>query len=117
MSHWIDEFHADVEALRLDAVLERMTPDVQVAVGNNPVMQGRDAVRQGLGGLFSAVDGIRHTTMHTAEAGPLTFREMKVDYLRKDGRTVSVPVVSVFERRGPQVSALRIHLDIAPLFA
>lgn len=117
MTHWIDEFHADVEALRLDAVLDRMTADVEVAVGNNPVMKGHDAVRQGLGGLFSAIDGIRHTTLNTAETGPLTFREMKVDYLRKDGRTVSVPVVSVFERRGAQVSALRIHLDIAPLFA
>jgi len=117
MTHWIDEFHADVEALRLDAVLDRMTADVEVAVGNNPVMKGRDAVRQGLRGLFSTIDGIRHTTLNTAENGALAFHEMKVDYLRKDGRTVSVPVVSVFERRGGQVSALRIHLDIAPLFS
>lgn len=117
MKHWIDEFHADVEALRLDAVLERMTTDVEVVVGNNPTMKGREAVRQGLGGLFSAIDGIRHSTLNALESGPLTFREMSVDYLRKDGRTVTVPVTSVFERRGSQVSALRIYLDIAPVFA
>lgn len=117
MSDWIDDFHADVEALRLDAVLERMTADVRVAVGNNPVMAGREAVGQGLGGLFSALNGMRHTVVHSAESGGLSFREMRVEYQRKDGRSVTVPVVGVFERRGAQVSSLRLYLDIAPVFS
>ena len=43
--------------------------------------------------------------------------ETQVDYLRKDGRTVTVPVVTVLEREGRLVRALRIYLDVSPVYA
>lgn len=47
----------------------------------------------------------------------MTFIEAKVSYRRKDGRQVTVPVVSVLERKDNLVSSLRIYLDVAPVYA
>ena len=55
--------------------------------------------------------------MNVAETQGLTFLEAKVDYLRKDGKKVTVPVVTVLERKGELVRSLRIYFDIAPVYA
>ena len=51
------------------------------------------------------------------EGQGLTFLEAKVDYRRKDGQQVTVPVVTVLERKGELVSSLRIYFDVAPVYA
>ena len=43
--------------------------------------------------------------------------EANVEYLRKDGKSVTVPVVTVLERSGELVKSLRIYLDLAPVYA
>ena len=55
--------------------------------------------------------------MNVVEGNGLTFLEAKVDYRRKDGRQVTVPVVTVLERKGELVSSLRIYFDVAPVYA
>ncbi len=117
MEQWIQDFHDHVEAKRLDQVLESFSPDVEVAVGNNPVMRGRAAAKDGLGGLFQAIAGMKHHYVHVATSGSRTFLEMKVDYQRHDGKTVTVPAVTVIERSGSAIRSLHIYLDIGPVFA
>ena len=55
--------------------------------------------------------------MNVVESNGLTFLEAKVDYLRKDGKTVTIPVVTVLERNGDLVKSLRIYFDVAPVYA
>jgi hypothetical protein len=42
--------------------------------------------------------------------------EANVEYRRKDGKSVSIPVVTVLERRGDLVKSLRIYFDVAPVY-
>ena len=44
-------------------------------------------------------------------------RQANVEYLRKDGKTVTIPAVTVLERSDNLVKSLRIYFDVAPVYA
>ena len=117
MKHWFSDMYASVDAMRLDDFVACLTQDVEVVVGNNPAMQGRQAVKEGIGYFFSTINGMKHNFVNVVEGQGLTFLETKVDYQRKDGRQVTVPVVTVLERNGELVKSLRIYFDVAPVYA
>ena len=117
MTHWFSDLYANVDAMRLDAFVAGLTTDVEVVVGNNPAMNGRQAVQDGIGHFWSTIQGLKHNFINVVEGQGLTVLELKVDYLRKDGRQVTIPVVSVLERQGELVKSLRIYFDVAPVYA
>ena len=117
MEHWFSGLYASIDAMRLEEFAAGLTPDVKVVVGNNPAMNGREAARQGIGYFFSTIDGIKHHLVNVAEINGVTFLEANVEYLRKDGKTVTVPAVTVLERSENLVKSLRIYVDVAPVYA
>jgi limonene-1,2-epoxide hydrolase len=117
MKHWFSDLYASVDAMLLDDFIAGLSPDVEVVVGNNPAMKGRQAVKEGIGHFWSTIAGLKHRFVNVVEDQGLTFLEAKVDYRRKDGREVTVPVVTVLERKGELVSSLRIYFDVAPVYA
>jgi len=117
MKHWFSDWYASIDAMRLDEFAAGLAPDVKVVVGNNPVMNGRQAVKEGIGHFFSTINGIKHHLVNVAESNGLTFLEANVEYLRKDGKTVTIPAVTVLERNGDLVKSLRIYFDVAPVYA
>ena len=117
MKPWYSDLYANIDAMQLDAFIAGLAPDVEVVVGNNPAMRGRQAVKDGIGSFWSTIGGLKHNFVNVVEDRGLTVLEAKVDYLRKDGRQVTVPVVSVLERAGELVKSLRIYFDVAPVYA
>jgi ketosteroid isomerase-like protein len=117
MKYWFSDMYADIDAMRLDAFAAALAPDIKVVVGNNPVMSGRQAVKEGIGYFFSTIKGLKHHLVNVAESNGLTFLEANVEYLRKDGKTVTIPAVTVLERSGELVNSLRIYFDVAPVYA
>jgi hypothetical protein len=116
MTHWFSNLYDSIDAMRLDEFAAGLTPDVEVVVGNHPAMSGRHAAKEGIGYFFSTIQGLRHHFVNVVESQGLTFLEVKVDYLRKDGRQVTIPAVTVLERRGELVKSLRIYFDVAPVY-
>jgi ketosteroid isomerase-like protein len=117
MKYWFSDLYANVDAMRLEEFAAGLAPDVEVVVGNNPPMKGRQAAKEGIGHFFSTIQGLKHNVINVVEGEGLTILESKVDYLRKDGREVTVPVVTVLERKGDLVKSLRIYFDVAPVYA
>lgn len=117
MKQWFSDLYSSIDAMRLEEFAAGLTPDVEVVVGNNPPMRGRQAVKEGIGHFWSSIGGLKHNFVNVAESQGLTFLEARVDYLRKDGKKVTVPVVTVLERKGELVRSLRIYFDIAPVYA
>lgn len=115
--HWFADLYASIDAMNLDAFAAGLTPDAEVIVGNNPPMSGRQAAKEGIGGFFSTIAGIRHNVTKVVESGGVTVMEARVDYTRRDGQTVTVPAVTILERRGDLVKSLRIYVDVAPVYA
>ena len=98
MEHWFSGLYASIDAMRLEEFAAGLTPDVKVVVGNNPAMNGREAAREGIGYFLSTIDGIKHHVLNVAEINGVTFLEANVEYLRKDGKTVTIPAVTVLEQ-------------------
>jgi hypothetical protein len=117
VKYWFSDMYDSIDAMRLDEFAARLAPDVRLVVGNNPAMNGREAAKQGIGYFWSTIAGLKHHTVNVAESNGLTFLEANVEYLRKDGRSVTIPAVTVLERNGDLVKSLRIYIDVAPVYA
>jgi hypothetical protein len=116
MKHWFSDLYANVDAMRLDEFVAGLAPDVEVVVGNNPAMQGRQAAKDGIAYFWSTINGINHHCVNVSEWIGLTFLEANVEYLRIEGKSVRIPAVTVLERRGDLVKSLRIYFDIGPVY-
>jgi SnoaL-like domain len=117
MSYWFADLYASIDAMRLEEFAAGLALDVTVVVGNNPAMNGRQAAKEGIGHFWSTIGGLKHHVLNVVEGNGLTVLEANVEYLRKDGKSVTVPAVTVLERSGDLVKSLRIYLDVAPVYA
>jgi len=117
VKYWFSDMYDSIDAMRLDEFAANLAPDVRLVVGNNPPINGWEAAKQGIGYFWSTIAGLKHRTVNVAESNGLTFLEANVEYLRKDGRSVTVPAVTVLERNGDLVKSLRIYIDVAPVYA
>jgi len=115
---WLAQFYSDVDNQRMTQFLDHFTRDGRVLFGNNPVAIGHEPIRAAIGGLWGAIEGLRHEFVHVWNHGTTTILEAKVTYFRKDGKNVTVPCVSLLETgEANKVSELRIHIDMTPVFA
>jgi ketosteroid isomerase-like protein len=114
---WLTQYYADVDAQRMDAFLAHHAPGARVVFANHPPAVGHEAIRGAIGGLWGSIAGLSHRPIHIWQEGATTLLEAAVTYIRKDGKTVTVPCVSIFETQGGKVTDLRVHIDLAPVFA
>jgi len=117
MADWLEAFYADVDAMRMDEFLDHFTEDGVVTFANNPPAQGRDQIREAIGGLWSSIDGLSHELGERYDHGDRTIVEATTTYVRQDGSLCPLPVASAFGRREDKVESLTIYMDLAPLFA
>ena len=119
MSSWIDDYYADVDAMRLEAFVERHSDDAAVVFGNNPPAVGKEAIRAAIGGFWSMIGGLRHERRNLwfVNDGDTAVLEVVTHYTTKGGARVPVPCVSLLDRNADgKVSSLRVYIDLAPLF-
>jgi ketosteroid isomerase-like protein len=119
MSTWIDDYYADVDALRLEPFVERHSDDAVVVFGNNPPAVGKEAIRANIGGFWSMIGGLRHERRNLwfVNDGDTAVLEVVSHYTTKGGAEVAVPCVSLLDRNADgKVTSLRVHIDLAPLF-
>ena len=119
MSTWIDDYYADVDAMRLAAFVERHSDDAAVVFGNNPPAVGKEAIGAAIGGFWSTIGGLRHERRNLwfVNDGDTAVLEVVTHYATKGGAAVAVPCVSLLDRNADgKVTSLRVHIDLAPLF-
>ncbi len=100
MSTWIDDYYADVDAMRLEAFVERHSDDAAVVFGNNPPSVGKEAIRAAIGGFWSMIGGLRHERRNLwfVNDGATAVLEVVTHYTTKGGAKVGVPCVSLLDR-------------------
>ncbi len=117
MSDWIQDYFADVDAMRLDDFVARHTDDAVVSFNDNPPAQGKDEIRATIGGFWGMIGGLRHDIRNRYEDGDTTILESDVTYTRKDGQEVTVKTASILHRDGDKVDRLVFYNDPSPIFA
>ncbi len=114
-SQLIHQIYAADEALDADAFVALLTEDVQFRLGSNPLVAGRESVRQIITTFFSTVQGLQHHLIKAWEYGTTVIFQAEVTYIRKDGSQVTVPYVDVLELESARIKDYKIYIDLAPL--
>lgn len=108
---------ADIDSMEPDRFTAHLAEDVVMRFGNAEPVRGRSAVHDVWASFCDGIDGLSHALVERWEADPATIVEADVTYTRKDGGTVTVPVVTIYRERDGQIDDYRVFIDLAPLFA
>ena len=118
MKHWTAPFYQCVDAGD-PRVAEYFAPDVHCQVGNAPADVGLQAMFKGaIGRIVVATRGSNHRFINIwDQADNTAVVESVVTYLRRDGRDVTVPAMTVLRRNSDGlIDMLRLYIDTSPLF-
>lgn len=113
------DLFADIDSMDPDRYASHLADDVWFRFGSWEPVVGRDAVRETWRGFCEGLAGVSHELLAQWEDGGATVAEANVTYTRRDGSTVTLPVVTIYrsERDDGLIEDYRIYMDVAPLFA
>ena len=108
----------DIDRMDAAAWAKWLTDDARFRFGNGDETTTRDAARQGLSDFYGLIDGVSHRMLDYWENGATTIVRSDVTYIRKDGATVTVPIVTIYhEREDGKIDDYRVYGDVSPVFA
>ena len=109
---------AAVDAEDTATFIEFFSDTGRFVFGNGEPLVGHDAIADGVGRFLDTIGGLRHEVVNEWVTGPDTVVELKVTYERLDGRSVSVPGVTIFHLdQAGLIDHYRIFIDLAPVYA
>jgi len=108
---------ADIDSFDVDRFVRHLTDDVTFRFGNAEPIHGKDAVREGVLGFWSSIDGLTHHILRIWDDGDVSIAQINVEYVRKDGKHVTVPNADILVYDGDLVSNWQIYIDVAPVYA
>lgn len=112
---WLSEMYAAVDDRDAQAFADYFAADGTLRFGNEPPVEGPEAVRQVIAAFFEDLAGLEHDPRNVIERSGAVVFEASVTYDLPDGGDVTVPATTVIERTGWTVDAMRIYVDLAPL--
>lgn len=75
-------------------------------------VKGREAIEATIAGFMGMVDQIRFDTLHLLAEGPVVMTE-RIDHFIGADRTISLPVMGVFEVHDGLITAWRDYFDMS----
>lgn len=114
MSHSdiVRAFIAAWEARSVDQIVAMMTPDARyLNVGLSEAV-GHDAIRAMLAPFLGGATAVRWTVHHLAETPGGAVLTERTDVFEMGPRTVTIPVMGVFEFEGDMICAWRDYFDV-----
>lgn len=111
-----ESLFADIDSMEPERFTQHLAEDAVMRFGNAEPVQGRDAIRDVWASFCDSIAGVRHALIEQWQQGPATIVESDVTYTRRDGREVTVPVVTIYRAPGDLIEDYRVFIDLAPLF-
>jgi limonene-1,2-epoxide hydrolase len=100
------------ERRSIDDILATMSPEVRYVNVGMPEMLGHAAIRAGLTGFLAASTKVHWAVHHIAETPAGAVLTERTDVFEMGPRTVSIPVMGVFEFESDKISAWRDYFDV-----
>jgi ketosteroid isomerase-like protein len=113
---WYERFYDAIEAKDIEATKAQMTPDTSLRIANRPAVDGLDDVVEATLHFWDMIGSMKHSFETVVESGDVTMFESMVEYVRLDGRHVTLPAATAIVRRDGLVAAQRVYVDTHPLF-
>ncbi|MER5348124.1 nuclear transport factor 2 family protein [Streptomyces mirabilis] len=117
MSRDVAQVFADIDSFDADKFVTHLAPDVVFRFANAEAAVGREAVAEAVKSFFATIGGLTHHIRNVYEIGDTVVVKIDVEYLRKDGKRVTVPNADILVYDGDLVSDWQIYIDIAPVYA
>ena len=117
MSRDVAAIFAAIDAFDPDKFVAHLTPDATFRFANADPVTGRAAVKEAVAAFFSSIDGLTHHILNVYESGETAIAQIDVEYLRKDGKSVTVPNADILVFDGDLVSHWQIYIDVTPVYA
>jgi ketosteroid isomerase-like protein len=117
MSRNVRAIFDDIDSFDPDKFVAHLTDDVVFRFGNGEPAVGRAAVREAVAGFFTTIDGLTHQVLNVWDIGDTSIAQIDIEYLRKDGKRVTVPNADILTFDGDLVRNWQIYIDLAPVFA
>ena len=110
------QLFTDIDSMEPERFTAHLADDVTMRFGNAEPVQGRTAVHEVWAAFCDGIDGLSHAPRRSWQSAEGTVAEADVTYTRKDGATVTVPVVTIYRENGGLIDDYRVFIDLAPLF-
>jgi ketosteroid isomerase-like protein len=117
MSRDVRAVFKSIDSFDPDRFVAHLTPDVVFRFGNAEPVLGRDNTREAVAGFFSSIAGITHHIQNIYESGETVIAKIDVEYIRHDGKSVTVPNADILVFEGDLVRDWQIYIDVAPVYA
>ena len=108
---------ADIDAFGANRFVTHLTPDAVFTFGNAEPVVGHDDIAGAVRGFFASIEGVTHHLREVYELGDTVVVKADVEYVRKDGKHVTVPNADILEFEGDLVRTWQIYIDVAPVYA
>ncbi len=112
----VDRMFERVDALDAKGFAECFTENGWFQFANFPVMKGRGAIHDFIGGFFAGISGISHDFQDCWSLGDRAFCRGNVTYVRKDGSKLTVPWATVSRFEGERLAEYSAYVDASKLF-
>jgi len=108
----VRDFIAAWERRSIDDILALMTPGARYLNVGMGEMVGHDQIRAGLTPFLAGSSGVRWSVHHIAETPGGAVLTERTDVFEMGPRTVTIPVMGVFEFEGELIGAWRDYFDV-----
>lgn len=113
----IKRYFDAVDSMDLEAFKAMHSKNARVTFANFPAAEGPDQIAGAIGQFWSTIGALKHTFVNRWDNPAESILEVAVDYTRKDGRSVTLPCVSILKPEGDKIGELRVFIDVAPIYA
>jgi uncharacterized protein (TIGR02246 family) len=111
----LKDLFAAIDSMDAEAFAAFFADDGVFRYGSQPLIQGRDAVRDYVAGFFSTIAGLSHRVDDTWERDDTVVMRGDVTYTRLDRKQVELPFTTVFYLEGDRIKQYLIYVDPSPL--
>jgi ketosteroid isomerase-like protein len=94
-----------------------ITDDVQLRLGNGPLIRGKSGFVDAVTAFHDSVAGVHHELLQVYTDGDIAIVEFDVHYTRRDGKTVVLPCCNVFRITNGLIAEYRSYVDATPIYA
>jgi hypothetical protein len=108
--------YEDVDRMDAKAFASKFTEDGRMTSGKMPTLAWRTVVEQGTVGFFKTIKGLRHEFVKTSEHKDTAVLEFPTTYNRLDGKSVTIPAVTIFRLQGNRIQDGRVFYDPSPIY-
>lgn len=117
MSRNVHQIFADIDAFDPDRFVAHLTQDAVFTFANAEPQVGSDDIAAAVTGFFGSIDGLTHHIREVYEHGDTVVVKADVEYVRKDGKRVTVPNADILDFDGDLVRSWQIYIDVTPVYA